>query len=145
MTQDELRRAPRVKVCCRVDVRQRHGVWTAVTEDLSARGCRVVSSQLPRLGSRLLISLSSDLFPDELSTEGEVVWVSGEQLGIVFLEEAKRAGALSPAGWLQRVLEHGQPPERGAHAVGDRVVPVVRRGAPRNRPAIPIHSRRRSG
>lgn len=92
------------------------------------------------------MSLSSDLFSDELSTIGEVVWVSGEQLGILFLEEARRTSSLSPAAWLERVLEHGKLHD---HAVlsqdAERVVPVVR-GASGGGSAIPIRSsRRRSG
>jgi PilZ domain len=142
-SQEELRRAPRVRVCCRVDVRQPHGVWSAVTDDLSARGCRIVTPQLPRLGSRLPLTLSSDLFADELATLGEVVWVSGEQLGVLFVEEARRSGSMSPAEWLRKVLTCGKPPDPGGASQG-AVVPVVssvrRRGSP-----ISIRSRRRSG
>lgn len=91
------------------------------------------------------MTLSSDLFSDELSTVGEVVWVSGGRLGVLFLEEAKRGAALSPAAWLQRVLEHGRLRDRAGNSQDpERVVPVVS-GKSGGRPALSIHSRRRSG
>lgn len=132
---DELRRGPRVRVCCRVDVREHHGVWSAVTADLGARGCRIVTKRFPRPGSHLPLRLSSDLFPEELDAVGEVVWVDGEQVGILFLEEARRRGSLSPAEWLERILEHGRTPQGGRH-----VVPVVLQGDGGR--AIPLRPRR---
>ncbi len=140
--QDELRRAPRVRVCCRADVRQAHGVLSAVTVDLSARGCRLVTAQLPRLGACVPLRLSSDLFPEELDTVGEVVWVDGEQVGVLFHEEATRRGSLSPSEWLEEILEHGRAPgPAGRRAGPDHVVPVVQ-AAPRRDAAIPLRSRR---
>jgi hypothetical protein len=146
LSQEELRRAERVRVCCRVDVRQPHAVWNAVTDDLSARGCRIVTERLPRLGSHFTMTLSSDLFADELVTIGEVVWIGNDRLGVLFLEEAPRHGSLSPAAWLDRVLEHGRSHAPTAHgSAPSYVVPVVL-GAPRETAAIPIRSgRRRSG
>jgi PilZ domain-containing protein len=140
-TIEELRRAPRVRVCCRVDVRQPHGVWSAVTGDLSARGCRIVSSQLPRRGSLLPLRLSSDLFAEELFTIGEVIWVDGEQLGVLFLDEAKRNGAISAADWVRQLVELGTSQDQGA--LLDHLVPAVssaRRGGAR---AAPLQQRRR--
>lgn len=143
MHEDELRRAPRVRVCCRVDVQHPHGVWSAVTVDLSARGCRLATGQLPRLGSRLPMRLSSDLFPEELATVGEVVWVGGDQLGVLFLEEARRRGSLSPTAWLEQVLEHGGSfKTAGTPSTPGHVVPVVHE-LPRKDAAIPLHPRRR--
>lgn len=145
--QEELRRASRVRVCCRVDVEQRYAVWSAVTQDLSPRGCRIVTRQLPRLGSHIAMRLSSDLFPEELVTVGEVVWATGEQLGVLFVEEARRRGSLSPGDWLEQVIEHGRTfgPATGGSTPG-HVVPVVL-GPSRKGAAIPIRSgrRRRSG
>lgn len=139
---DELRRTPRVHVCCRVDVRQAHAVWSAVTEDLSARGCRLVTARQPGLGTRVPLRLSSDLFPEELDTVGEVVWVHRRQVGVLFLEGAEREGSLSAARWLEQVLEHGRslaPAACGAEP--DHVVPVVA-AVPREDAAIPLRSRR---
>ena len=42
---EELRRIPRVAVCCRVVVRDRYGVWTAVTEDFCVRGCQLLTAR----------------------------------------------------------------------------------------------------
>lgn len=123
MPQDDLRRVPRVSVCCRVDVRDRHGVWTAVTEDICARGCRIVTQNQPRLGSLLTMTFSSDLFPQELEVLGEAVWATSERIGVLFLESEVREGALSPAEWVERVIEHGLMP--GPAQTPPHVVPVV--------------------
>jgi hypothetical protein len=125
---EELRRIPRLSVCCRVMVNDRYGVWSAVTENISARGCRIVSSRLLRRGTRVQITFSSDLFPDDLEATGEVAWATGERLGVVFVDGATRAGARSPAAWLNKVLEHGATPDS---PITHRVVPSVsRRPAP---------------
>ena len=130
MREDEQRRIPRVSVCCRIDVRDHFGVWTAVTDDVSARGCRIVTAKLPRVGSQLNLVISSDLFPESLEVTGEVAWVSEDHVGVSFLESAERGrhGAPSPADWVERVIEHGrvQGPEPLDSSV-PRVVPVVAR------------------
>jgi hypothetical protein len=107
---DELRRTERVSLCCRADVRDRFGLWTGVTEDVSARGCRIYSARQLRHGSTVHITLSSDLFPIELELEGQVVWSSGERLAIAFSERPVRPGAVMPARWLeQAIVHHGTP------------------------------------
>lgn len=148
--QEELRRSPRVRVCCRVEVRQPYRVWTAVTEDLSARGCGIVTAETPRLGSRLAVRLSSDLFTEELSATGEVVWASGERIGVLFLDEARAPGATAPNAWLRHVLEHGcdggsraVPPPGEQISVEEHVVPSV--SSAREPEPISLRPRRRSG
>ena len=121
---EELRRIHRLNVCCRVMVSDRYGVWSAVTENLSARGCRVVTSRLLRRGTRIQMTFSSDLFPEDLEATGEVAWSTGERLGVIFVEGATRAGARSPAAWLNKVLEHGATPDS---PTTHRVVPSVSR------------------
>jgi hypothetical protein len=122
MTED-LRRIDRVSVCCRVSVRDRYGMWTAVTEDICTHGCRIFTQRLLRAGSLLNVTLSSDLFPEELEAVSEAVWSTPDRLGIAFIEPIVRSGSLRPDAWLAKVLEHGATP--GATTPG--VVPVVRR------------------
>jgi len=122
MTED-LRRIDRVSVCCRVSVRDRYGMWTAVTEDICSHGCRVFTQRLLRAGSLLNVTLSSDLFPEELEAVSEAVWSTPDRLGIAFIDPIVRSGTLLPDAWLAKVLEHGATP--GSAAAG--VVPVVRR------------------
>ncbi len=133
MRQEEQRRIPRVSVCCRVDVRDPSGVWTGVTDDVSVRGCRIVTGKLPRVGSVLELTISSDLFPEALEVAADVAWVSEECIGVTFLEPAGRSRArkMSPAKWVESVIEHGrvQGPE-ALDAAAPRVVPaIVRRSA----------------
>jgi hypothetical protein len=125
--EDELRRTDRLGVCCRVDVRDRSGIWTAVTEDVCDRGCRVVTGKLPRVGSMLEMTLTSDLFLEPLEVRGQTVWASSERVGIAFLQAAHRG--LTSSEWIARVIEHGRVGAPGPRAVGStpRVVPVVKR------------------
>lgn len=128
---DDLRRVHRLKVCCRVDVSDRLGVWTATTDDLCARGCGLVSARAPRVGAILSLAISSDLFPDVLEVTGEVAWASDGRVGVSFLAGERRAGAMTPAAWLDRIVEHGRVlgPEP-LDAEVPRVVPVVVRRSP---------------
>jgi hypothetical protein len=121
---EDLRRLERVNVCCRVVVRDRFGIWTGVTENISNAGCQIVSPRLLRQGSKLQLVLSSDLFPEELDAVGEVAWTTADRLGVKFVGFGDRPGALSPRGWLEKVIEHGATPESARTA---RVTPCVRR------------------
>lgn len=129
MDRDDLRRIDRVSVCCRVDVHDRFGVWTAITEDVCARGCRILTRRLPRLGSPLLLRLSSDLFPEELEVRARVVWGTADRIGVTFVPQRARKGKLTPAEWLELVLRHGRHAGPGVRAVGSPdVVPVIGQG-----------------
>jgi hypothetical protein len=115
---DNLRRVDRVRVCCRALARDRYGVWTGVTEDLSERGCRIITSRTLRPGTQLVLTLASDLFLRDLEVLAEVVWSGPTQLGARFLAPA--AGAhLTPDAWVRMVVEHG------AVAGWPRVLPAV--------------------
>lgn len=89
--------------CCRVDVRERGSVWTAVTEDVCARGCRVVSTRDPRVGTVATLTISTDAFDDELEIEGEVVWARDGRVGIVFVGPTART-SMTPAAFVARLF-----------------------------------------
>lgn len=132
MRKDDQRRIPRVSVCCRVDVRDQFGMWTAVTDDVSARGCRIATARLPRVGSAIELTISSDLFPESLAVTGEIAWVSDDHVGVSFLEAAaarSRRRRLSPAEWVDSVIEHGRVSGPTLESAAPRVAPVVRRSA----------------
>jgi hypothetical protein len=123
---DELRRISRVGVCCRAVVRDQYGIWTGVTEDVSAHGCQIVTSRLLRPGALVTITLSSDLFPEELEMTGETAWATPDRLGVRFLYRVPRRGGLSAEVWLSKVVEHGTIPETSSTR---RVAPsVIRAG-----------------
>jgi len=137
MNEDELRRNDRVRVCCRVDVRDRFGVWTAVTEDVSPRGCRLVTTKYPRIGSLLELTISSDLFSEVLDVTGYAAWASEHRVGVNFAS-ASRTGGVSPAEWVDRLVEHAKligPEPVGA--TGPRLVPSLRRPPLALRPQRP--------
>lgn len=124
---EDLRRVPRISVCARAVVQDRYGVWTGVTDDVCVRGCQVVTNRLLRVGAAVQITLSSDLFPEELEIEAKVMWAAPDRLGFVFLDGTTRRGALAPDAWLDKVLEHGAA-ETGAATC---VVPSVHRAGAR--------------
>jgi hypothetical protein len=134
MHQDELRRIARVRVCCRVDVSDRFGIWTAVTEDICARGCRLLTVKSPRVGSLLELTLSSDLIPETLEIAASVAWTSDHGVGVNFVAGDARPRALSADEWVERLVEHGKVwgPEPVGSA-GPRLAPALRRSlsAPR--------------
>ncbi len=133
---DDLRRMTRHSVCCRVDVRDRFGLWTAVTEDVSDQGCRLVTAKQPRVGATLQLTLSSDLFPESLEVDARTVWVTARCVGVAFDKPAE--GALTPSEWIARVVEYGRVEGAGARARGaPQIVPVVRRGRAGPRRADP--------
>jgi hypothetical protein len=135
---DDLRRLDRLSVCCRAVVRDRYGVWTGVTENVSRRGCQIVTARLLRPGTTIRISLSSDLFPEELDAIAEAVWVTPERLGVSFVRPVDRPGALTPEAWLAKVVEHGTVDDGSA---GARLVPTVDRS-----PNLPVtHAAARNG
>jgi hypothetical protein len=111
-------------------VRDRYGVWSAVTEDLSTRGCGIVTSRLLRPGTFLRMTFSSDLFHEDHEACGVAAWSSGERLGVVFSEAPIAAGAGSLSAWLKKVVEHGAMPDSSTTF---RVAPSVQRVA-----AVPV-------
>lgn len=72
----ELRRFPRLPSRCRAYVRDRYGVWDAETEDVSQRGCRIVTPRPQTVGRLVRLTLSSDRLGEPLVVTGQVVWVS---------------------------------------------------------------------
>jgi hypothetical protein len=121
---DDLRRICRVSVCCRAVVLDRYGVWTGVTENVSERGCLLVTGRLLRPGTSVSVTLSSDLFPEELEARGEVVWSAPDLMGVRFSAFPSRPGALSAQAWLERVISCGEVSES---TTASRVVPFVQR------------------
>lgn len=75
-----------------------------ITADVSATGCRIISPRLLRPGSQVMVTLSSDLVPDELDVLGEAVWATSDQLAVSFGRPV-RNGALTGSQWLAKVLE----------------------------------------
>lgn len=119
---EDLRRIPRVSVCCRVVVSDRYGIWTAITDDLCERGCQLVTQRLLRPGTLVHLTLASDLFPEELEVVGRTVWTAADRLGVLF--DAVDPGGFTPRAFLDKVLEHGELPDS---TTTWRLVPSVQR------------------
>jgi len=81
------RRAPRAPARCRATVISPAGAFDAETEDISARGCQVVSPKLVKKRDALALVIRSAKVPEPLSVSGKVAWVSGQppwRIGIAF-------------------------------------------------------------
>lgn len=96
---EDQRRGPRVQTCCRAVVRDANGVWSAIADDLGARGCRLVTSRDPPLGATLEVTLASDLFDAELRASASVVWARDGRVGVAFAPE----DAAAAAAWYVRL------------------------------------------
>jgi hypothetical protein len=97
------RRFPRLRARCRVQVRDRYGVWEAETEDLGPRGCRIVGPRPPTAGALVSLTVESRSLAEKLEVAGQVVWVSGgrpARAGISFAGSAS-SGAVAPAAWFE--------------------------------------------
>ncbi len=100
----EVRRFPRVRARCRVEVRDRFVTWVAETEDVSPRGCRLLTGRPPTVGSLLRLSIASDHLLDPLEVAGQVVWTrraASVLAGISFAGSPFGARALTPAAWFE--------------------------------------------
>jgi len=73
-TPKELRRFARLPSRCRVWVRDRYGVWDAHSEDLSPRGCRIVTPRRQRVGTLVRLTLVAERLGAPLLVSGQIVW-----------------------------------------------------------------------
>lgn len=71
----EQRRFARLPSRCRAWVRDRYGVWDAVTEDVSPRGCRIVTPRRQSVGTLVRLTLLAEALGEPLIVSGQIVWV----------------------------------------------------------------------
>jgi hypothetical protein len=98
----ELRRFARLPSRCRVWVRDRYGVWDAHTEDISPRGCRIVTERPLAVGTLVRLTLLDERLEAPLIVTGQVVWAAGERperAGISFAGSPH--GVPGAAPWVQ--------------------------------------------
>lgn len=74
-TQSEHRRFARLPSRCRVFVRDRYGVWDGFTEDVSPRGCRIVTPRRQSVGTLVRLTVVADRLVEPLLVSGQIVWV----------------------------------------------------------------------
>lgn len=95
----EHRRFARLPSQCRVWVRDRYGVWDAETEDVSPRGCRIVTPRRQTVGALVRLTVVAERLVEPLLVSGQVVWVTAgppARAGISFTgspSDAPGAGA----------------------------------------------------
>ena len=111
MTGPDKRRARRHPGRFRVAVREKLATWVTLTEDVSARGCRLEMKRALAPGA--LVQLAFDMGGAEpLLVPGQVAWVSREtsQAGSAFLSFPRVGGQTGADGdaWIERLV--------GAHA-----------------------------
>jgi hypothetical protein len=99
---DRSRRFPRLRARCRVRIRDRFGTWSAETEDVGPRGCRLVGERAHALGALVRLTVESDRIVEPLEVAGQVVWTRADRLsraGIWFAGAPSSPGAPFPAAW----------------------------------------------
>jgi hypothetical protein len=122
-----------------VEIDDRFGAWSAVTEDVGVRGCRIVSSRAPRLGALVQLTLRSERLVAPLRMAGQAVWARDGRIGISFV--GPLSGTVSPATWIRElaaVLEDA--------ALAPMAAPAGAAGAAPRPAAIPLGTgRERNG
>ncbi len=104
---EELRRFPRIVSRCHVEIRDRYGVWTAETEDVGPRGCRIVTPRAQTVGTLLRLTISSELVAAVLEVAGQVVWARRDRTpraGISFTGTNGSPRATGPSAWFDSLL-----------------------------------------
>ncbi len=98
----DLRRFARLPSRCRVWIRDRYGVWDAFTEDISARGCRIVTPRPLAVGALVRLTLTDERLDAPLIVSGQVVWAAGDRpvrAGISFTGSPQGVPGAGP--WVQ--------------------------------------------
>ena len=113
----ELRRLARLPSRCRVTVRDRYGFWDAWTEDVSARGCRIVTPRPLSRGTLVSLELTSNRIREPLIVTGQIVWADSARparAGISFA--GSPSGVPGAAPWIEALSasEGGRPPDASA-------------------------------
>ena len=119
----ELRRFARLPSRCRVWVRDRYGVWDAWTEDLSPRGCRIVTARRHSVGTLVRLTLVADRLCEPLLVSGQIAWVQdapSPRAGISFTGSPSDVPGAGP--WV-RSLEAAASGRTGDAAPGVHVLP----------------------
>jgi hypothetical protein len=96
------RRFERLPSRCRVWLRDRYGVWDAFTEDVSARGCRLVTPRPLAIGTLVRLTLVDERLDAPLIVSGQVMWAKGDgpmRAGISFTGSPQ--GVPGAAPWVQ--------------------------------------------
>lgn len=71
----ENRRFARLPSRCRVFVRDRYGIWDGFTEDVSPRGCRIVTPRRQSVGTLVRLTVVAERLVEPLIVSGQIVWV----------------------------------------------------------------------
>lgn len=111
------RRYPRLRARCRVRIRDRFGTWTAETEDVGPRGCRIVGDRPHALGVLVRLTVESDDVAAPLDVAGQIVWTRAEgpaRAGIWFADAASTHGAAPPAAWFAALAAAQRAADRRA-------------------------------
>lgn len=98
----ENRRFTRLTSRCRAFVRDRFGVSDAWTEDVSSRGCRIVTPRRQKVGTLVRLTLVADQLDEPLIVSGQIVWVdagSPPRAGISFT--GSPTGVPGAAPWVR--------------------------------------------
>jgi hypothetical protein len=136
MATADQRRAPRLAATCRVEIDDRYGKWSALTEDVGVRGCRLLTARAPRLGALVQLTLRSERLVAPLRMAGQAVWARDGRVGVSFA--GPLAGTVTPAAWIRELAaaleEAPAAVPQAARSPGPAPAPRAQPGAAELRP-----------
>lgn len=129
----ETRRTPRLPARCSTEVRFGAGLWTGLTDDLGAGGCRIEARFALRPGEPVSLKLRFGGVRDALDVVGMVAWTTPKPpwtTGVAFArgQEDKARRFVRAVLAAAPTLAEAQPPEPGDRA--PRPPPPVASPAP---------------
>jgi hypothetical protein len=103
----ERRRLARIPLRCAVVVREKLATTLAETEDIGARGCRIVLKRPAPPGTLLQIRFLPAGATEPLDAVGQVVWSRKTpplEAGIAFVSAPRAASTPSVGGWMETLV-----------------------------------------
>ena len=92
-----------------------YGVWDAETEDLSPRGCRIITPRPQTVGTLVRLTITSERVLQPLIVTGRIVWVAtGKPLRAGILLHRLRDGRSGT--WRVGPVAHGRRDRAGRRA-----------------------------
>jgi hypothetical protein len=119
----EKRRGERIPGRFTVAVREKLATWVTLTEDVSARGCRIEAKRPLTPGTLVQLAFDMGSGNEPLVVHAQVAWVTRappHRAGLAFLSVPRQPSQAQPRDWIESVLA---APPRDAPAAPRPVAP----------------------
>jgi hypothetical protein len=101
------RRIGRIPIRCAVVVREKLATWDTETEDVAARGCRIVLKRAVAPGALLRLSFQAGAGAEALDAVAQVAWTRKSppsSAGVTFLSAPQPPSRSLAGNWIDRLL-----------------------------------------